>query len=127
VTIPVQLPSVAPFLPLVPVFLLVCNLLLKRFALGKGLEVAGADLVLAGYSIFLTSSLRAVATRGLSQEHTLYALLGAGGILILWVFVLLWIKSFSRASWPVFLPSVTATYGIGCGVCWVCYQFASML
>ena len=124
---PVQLPSIAWILPLVPVFLLVCNLLLKRFILGKGLGAAGADLVLAGYSIFLTSSLRAVVTRGLSQEHTLYALLGATGILISWVLVLLWIKSFARASWPVFLPSVIATYGIGCGVCWISYQFARML
>jgi hypothetical protein len=47
--------------------------------------------------------LRAVATRGLGQEHTLHAILGAGGILTLWFLVLVWIKSFSAKPLSVFL------------------------
>ncbi len=69
----------------VPAAILAVNILFKLFWLKRGVELAGADLALCGFSILLTQTLRAIHSSRLPPDLIVLTILVLGGILVLWI------------------------------------------
>lgn len=68
----------------VPFAILVVNAAFKRFVLGRGVELIGADLALSGFSILLTQTLRAVHGNRLPGDLIIVTVLALFAIAVLW-------------------------------------------
>ena len=68
----------------VPFAILVVNAGFKRFVLGRGVELIGADLALSGFSILLAQTLSAVHGNQLPGDLIIVSILALFVMAILW-------------------------------------------
>src|SRR5438876_924535 len=68
----------------VPFAILVVNAGFKRFVLGRGVELIGADLALSGFSILLAQTLSAVHGNRLPGDLVIVSILALFAMAVLW-------------------------------------------
>jgi hypothetical protein len=116
---PWELPEIAFILAfVVPAGILVANIFFKRFVLGRGIELVGADLALCGFSVLLTQTLRAVHNVRLPPDLIVVTILVLLGILLLWAITGLLVKN------PAYsLLALLASWGLGGLVFYACIRY----
>ena len=116
---PWELPEIDFILAfVVPAGILVANIFFKRFWLGRGIELVGADLALCGFSVLLTQTLRAVHNVRLPPDLIVLTFLVLLGVLLLWAIAGLLVKN------PAYsIPAMLASWGLGGLVFYSCIRY----
>ena len=116
---PWELPEIDFLLAfIVPAGILVANIFFKRFFLGRGIELAGADVALCGFAVLLTQTLRAVHNLRLPPDLTVLT------ILVLLVMLFLWALAGLLVRNPAYsLIALLASWGLGGLVFYACIRY----
>ena len=120
---PWELPEIDFILAfIVPAGILVANIFFKRFLLGRGIELVGADLALCGFSVLLSQTLRAVHHDRLPGGLIVLTFLVLLGILFLWAIAGVLVKS------PAYsIPAMLASWGLGGLVFYACIRYWALV
>jgi hypothetical protein len=106
----------------VPAAILVANIFFKRFVLGRGIELVGADLALCGFSVLLSQTLRAVYNERLPGGLIVLTMLVLLGMLLLWAIAGVLVKS------PAYsMPAMLASWGVGGVVFYACIRYWALV
>ena len=120
---PWELPEIDFILAfVVPAALLVANIFFKRFVLGRGIELVGADIALCGFSVLLSQTLRAVHNDRLPSGLIILTFLVLLGVLLLWAIAGVLVKN------PAYsLPAMLASWGLGGLVFYACIRYWALV
>jgi hypothetical protein len=103
----------------VPFAILVVNAGFKRFVLGRGVELLGADLALSGFSILLAQTLSAVHGDRLPGDLIILTILALFVMAVLWFtagYLVRDLDGYERWQW-------LASLGLGGVVFYSCIQY----
>ena len=120
---PWELPEIDFILAfVVPAAILVANIFFKRFLLGRGIELVGADLVLCGFSVLLSQTLRAVHNVRLPGDLIALTIIVLLLILLFWAIAGVLVKS------PAYsIPAMLASWGLGGLVFYACIRYWALV
>jgi hypothetical protein len=120
---PWELPEIDFILAfVVPACILVANIVFKYFLLERGVELAGADLVLCGFSVLLTQTLRAVHNARLPGDLIILTILVLLIILLVWAGAGILVKNPSYSRWAMLV-----SWGLGGSVFYASIEYWALV